>query len=230
MEWSHAPARRLIIAQSWWVASELIRRHPDLSLLETYPGGGQYDCLSVFRNNLREEWKAIVDLNRNGSIHVHVDPTWSPRPWTWLMQQSNAHDGIKRIEHAAGLAMDAKAPPSSGAALAYRLASRLLTSMLNDRHSWDVRHEHGDGDDHGWATDFPTAQSKKRQMRPEDGRFGTPAWRFWAILRDARPVAIIDTDGELHLSDGSVNLQAQYLVSKRSLTMLLANTLGTLLP
>ncbi|MBE8146482.1 hypothetical protein IOD13_09295 [Brevibacterium casei] len=38
---------RLIYLQSWWVASEFLRRHPEFDLFETHPGGGQYDCLTI---------------------------------------------------------------------------------------------------------------------------------------------------------------------------------------
>ncbi|WP_454116041.1 TY-Chap2 family putative peptide chaperone [Microbacterium aurum] len=40
------PATRFVIAQSWWIASELVRRHPDLVIHESHPGGGMYDCLT----------------------------------------------------------------------------------------------------------------------------------------------------------------------------------------
>lgn len=40
---------RMINVQSWWVASKLVRRHPQLGLIETHPGDGMYDCLSVVR-------------------------------------------------------------------------------------------------------------------------------------------------------------------------------------
>ncbi len=44
----------LIQAAAWWVAAELIRRHPDrLTVIETHHGGGIYDCLSIFRTSLR---------------------------------------------------------------------------------------------------------------------------------------------------------------------------------
>jgi hypothetical protein len=38
--------RRSIIAQSWWLGSELVRRHPRLSLIETQvkSGGVVYEC------------------------------------------------------------------------------------------------------------------------------------------------------------------------------------------
>lgn len=44
---SSALGHRLVGAQSWFVASELLRRHPSMTLIETHPGGGQNDCLSV---------------------------------------------------------------------------------------------------------------------------------------------------------------------------------------
>jgi hypothetical protein len=48
--WS--PRNPVTRALAWWLAAELIRRHPaDLREIETHPGGGQYDCISLYRRN-----------------------------------------------------------------------------------------------------------------------------------------------------------------------------------
>ena len=33
------PAQRFVNAQSWWIAAELVRRHPELVVYEMHPGG-----------------------------------------------------------------------------------------------------------------------------------------------------------------------------------------------
>jgi hypothetical protein len=40
-------AGRHKLAVYWWVASELIRRHPQLELFETHPLDSFYDCLTL---------------------------------------------------------------------------------------------------------------------------------------------------------------------------------------
>ena len=61
------PAQRFVIAQSWWIASELVRRHPQLVVHEMHPGGGQYDVLAVFAPP-HDKARTIVMLNRAGTV------------------------------------------------------------------------------------------------------------------------------------------------------------------
>ena len=42
------PARSILEAASWRLTAELVRRYPDrFSVIETHPGGGQYDCITL---------------------------------------------------------------------------------------------------------------------------------------------------------------------------------------
>src|SRR5260370_37209365 len=56
----------LIELASWTLATEMIRRAPKLLyIMETHPGGGQYDCLSIVRTDLHK-WTCA--FNRVGSF------------------------------------------------------------------------------------------------------------------------------------------------------------------
>ena len=49
-------------ALAWWIAAEMIRRHPDeVRVIENHPGGGQYDCLTLCRRG--SDYEAIAYLN-----------------------------------------------------------------------------------------------------------------------------------------------------------------------
>ncbi|MFC7532489.1 hypothetical protein [Actinoplanes sp. GCM10030250] len=61
------PPMRFVIMQSWWLATRLVRRHPDLTVIETHPGGGQYDRLSLVRGQ-----ENLININRAGSIRLRV--------------------------------------------------------------------------------------------------------------------------------------------------------------
>ncbi len=62
----------------WGLVAEIMRRHPtEFQVVETHPGGGQYDCLSM----LAADGTHIMDLNREGSLHLMPDgqrigPVW----------------------------------------------------------------------------------------------------------------------------------------------------------
>ena len=90
--------QRLVYLQSWWIASELVRGHPSLKVVETHPGGGQYDCLSIVTTE--HYTVTLIDLNRSGSIHVlseiggvqrRSEPTFggNPFPMSWERERMN---------------------------------------------------------------------------------------------------------------------------------------------
>ena len=51
-------------------------------IVETHPGGGQYDCIT-FADRAHGYPRSVVDLNRNGRIHIHngVDTTSLDDGW-----------------------------------------------------------------------------------------------------------------------------------------------------
>jgi len=74
---------RFPIAQSWWIASELVRRHPELIVSEEHPGG-IYDLLSVTspeqssRGSGPSPMEYRVMLNRPGTVGHTSAARWHP--------------------------------------------------------------------------------------------------------------------------------------------------------
>lgn len=73
---------RAAYAQSWWIASELVRRHPRLMAYEMYPGGGQYDVLCVtepasLSGQPGSRHVPRVMLNRSGRIQIRHETHWT---------------------------------------------------------------------------------------------------------------------------------------------------------
>ncbi len=65
---------QLRTAVTWHIICELLRRHKescDLWVLETHPGGGQYDCLSLFHRWPGAHSNHLCDFNQQ-SQHLHV--------------------------------------------------------------------------------------------------------------------------------------------------------------
>lgn len=110
-------------ALSWAVAASMLERCSNLALIQTHPGGGLYDCLSLVTTRSSEPNRRI-DLNRAGSIHVT-----EPHQWTWRGAWAEAEDvgadwAARLIIHHAGLRTDG---PSQQWA-----ATRSLATLLAD--------------------------------------------------------------------------------------------------
>jgi len=231
-EWQ-PPAQRFVIAQSWWIAGELVRRHPDLRLIETHPGGVLYDCLSLLTSEVRKP-KVVIHFNRGGAIHVPGTPDSTQISWASALATDDPHLIVKQLENAAGLSHPSPAPSTSPAALAYRVIARILASLVNDKDTWDARNEQEDSSDGGWGPqnfvqNFPRAAELAQIPRPDD-LSGEPGYRFWALLKSRLPVAIFDTDGRVHLSGEQYDLPSIYRQSGRSLSQTINISIGKILP
>src|SRR5690606_9769030 len=116
------------IATYWWLASELVRRHPELNVVETYPLDGFYDCVSV--GGKSGDRDILIEMNREGSIHVHPAHTGF-----MTVEQVISHDAplwaVRSLEEAAGLAQGASAV-SGSRIITHRLIARVLTLVVND--------------------------------------------------------------------------------------------------
>jgi hypothetical protein len=222
------PANRFVLAQSWWLASRLVRRHPELDLIETHPGGGLYDCLTLVRDG-----HTVVDVNRAGSIHVPGAEGFTPIPTASLLDCEEPAEIVARIETAAGLRSPVRAPRSTPAVLTFRTIAHLMAVTVDDGRRWDVRNEYldvdGTGSPPGALAGFPVAAERARQRRP-DGHRGAWGRRFWGVSRDEEVVAVVETDGSVHVGRQVLDLPTLYQASNRRLTATVAAALGTILP
>jgi hypothetical protein len=242
-EESH-PAQRFILAQSWWVGAELVRRHPELILHESHPGGGQYDVLAAFTLPYGKALTHVM-LNRAGTMQVHLLDGHNGAPevtrigtWAEALSAQSPHEMVKRIEHAAQLATTTKASKSAPRALAYRFIATLLTMTVNDRHVWDARNDFidtsgdewwpGDPEVHGFTDGFPGAR-EDFPSTPEIGLWQEPNSHFWALLRDEIPVALVSIEGRVYRKGVRLDLAHEYAANGRRMLPLVASILGDLL-
>lgn len=238
-----APAQRLVNAQSWWIASELVRRHPHLLIHEMHPGGGMYDVLCVLppiAAGFGED--VLVMLNREGTLQVHYPPsarsgvsTRVVAGWPEVLWASNPHVHVKAIEEATGWGHPIKAPASGPRTIAYRFISALLNITVNDRHRWDARNEFIDTSGHvptPFAGGIADASQILEDLRssPELGLPGEPESHIWALLRGGSPVAFVSTEGRFYRGAERIELLPAYRDTGRSMTQLVTRLIGDLLP
>lgn len=226
------PADRFIEAQIWWLASELLRRHPHLCLCETvHDEVGTslvaYDPHAVENNQ--------VIFNRISGIHIPAQGDFEVR-WNEVFAAPSAHTILLRIENALGIPLHGAPPATTEVTIAFRIIARVLASLVDDRYSWMVRGERPEDpsvceniDWVGDTSDFPSLEDLIARWF-EDAAIGRldehGPTHLWALLRDLEPVAIFDLYGNVHTRYGREPLLAYYQQTDGNLTMTIAETLG----
>ena len=227
---------QLIEIGSWRVVSELHRRYPTkFTVIETHPGGGQYDCLSLFD----VEQRHIADLNRKGRLHVFetFDRSKPPEPfhvWREVFSEHNIKETLDKISSMLGLSIPPKLPPSNKSTLAYRFITELLTHSAFGIHRWECRNGCFDTSGYGGGVassfeSFARAPTSLRLALPTD-TLGNPAYRFWFIYKNNTPVLCIETNGTVWNKNGTEFKLADLYASKHSIWQVVMKIAGDLLP
>ncbi|KGM14447.1 hypothetical protein N869_11050 [Cellulomonas bogoriensis 69B4 = DSM 16987] len=227
-----------MLAHSWWLAAEIVRRHPGVSLTETHPCDGMYDCLT-----LHGRGPGYVDLNREGRIHVHPELIGF-MTWARALEMPDPHDAVVAIEAAWGRPGPQKAPRTTATTLTYRVVARALGMLVNHRDDWDVRmanpgQPYYGGPEPTVATWLASAGADR--LFPSDAiRDGVlRAWAtrnpidsgVWAVLREEEALAVLDAhEGIAYTRTGAVPMLPAYRLSGRSVTAAMVAGLGSVLP
>ncbi|MCM3849995.1 hypothetical protein ND486_27775 [Pseudonocardia sp. DR1-2] len=222
------------MAQSWWIASQLVRRHPRLAIIETKPDFTAQDNLALIDSVVAPSSRgAVLEIDRNGSLGRSSEPELPSMTWREVFEAGDPFEPLTRLEATAGLASPAGNPRSGRKAVAYRLIARLLSTTLNDRRPLQVRSGYlqtfqlGSG---CWPElrHFPDVAAALDDVRTDDVD-GQPGYRFWMLEHDHRLVAVLDTDARLYYADEtSTDVYKRYRRTG-SLTRTLGDTLGQFL-
>lgn len=232
-----APASRFHLEQSWWICSELVRRHPDHIVYEMHPAGGSADVLVVRPARKLRDGDGMVQINRGGTIRVEIhrdnnNPDWIDVGHSAVsIAERNPHALVKELESVARMGDVTTAPSSTPRSLVFRFASTVLTSLLNDRHSWDWRQSYLDSS--GLLFDvpprfidrFPSASEEARRVEFEPWDWRIRQAHFWALLRDDEPIAMVSTEGRLHFRGRVHELYPQYVARRRNIHALASDML-----
>ena len=232
------PADRFLVAQSWWLSSELVRRHPDSTIYEMHPGGGMYDTLAVIPARRPQEGDSRIGINRGGSIQVetyrgsYFADNKVVGSSSLLLEVQDPFDLVRHLEEVARIGVLRKSPASTPRTLVFRFIAASLVTMVNDRHRWDCRNLFLDssGEDCGirdYLEHFPLVRDAVSKIRLEGWEWDTPEAHFWALLRDDKPVLMLSVDGRIFLPDGkSLDIMSEYKARQRNLHRLVANILA----
>lgn len=219
-------ASRFALAQSWWVAAELARRHPELVVYEMHPGGGMYDVLCVASIRALSAGSAgdlpRVMLNRVGTLQVHTgQESVTLASWADLIGTSSPHSLVKEVEAGTGWGSPLPTPATTPRTLVYRLIAAALTMLMNDRHRWDARSVFLDSSDGCRVEDYLERFSGAREaLRGTSfvGLPGEPESHFWALQRDGETMLVLSIEGRLYdRSGGTRDLMSTYQKYNRKL-------------
>lgn len=194
---------------SWLVTAELVRRHPGRFLaIETHPGGGQYDCLSLLQRR-DPPGPSRVDVNRNGSIHVSTADARSRVNVGWadlIAGTASITDAVTEVERALALE-SAPQPRDVDPHDATVIAIATVNALVDPTARWSWRNGMFDSSGAGagphdeWFEQFASASSSRRATSALDV-FDQPAYRFWFLLHNGQPTLCLETAGIAHLHDG----------------------------
>jgi hypothetical protein len=219
------PAERFLLAQAWWVASEFARRHPNWAI--RFGDQGSYLTLV----NPESEMPRIV-VNPS-AIHLFgqdATHTTIAHP----LSTADPYEAVTAIESFIGDPPQLKTPASTPRTLAYRLLATVLNVAVNEKARWEVCNEIVGDDGNGpiragLVPQFSDAAHDASILRSEALDLGEPLRHYWAILRDAHPVAIVSTEGRAYLPDRTIDLQPAYETNRHSMLRLVTDLIGDLL-
>ncbi|MBG6058950.1 hypothetical protein RCH16_002051 [Cryobacterium sp. MP_M5] len=232
------PADRFLTAQMWWIASELVRRHPHLRISGVeVDDGARLLIVHDEQNAMSIQWDLV------GGCKFLVNGVVNKISWIEMMAALNPHDIVRRIEVATGLGIPKTPPVTTKRALTYRLIASALATATNDRQGWyavpaPMLHDEDPAEPGcDYFRGFPStveARSRYVAMTLEEFDAGDRSvyffQPFWALLRDLDPVAIFDAAGVIHTVRGSTELMPVYERTHRTLSIATVQVLGAYLP
>jgi hypothetical protein len=219
---------------AWWVASELVRRHPGrLRAVEAHPIS-IYDCVSIIDMKQRPGPAAwLAHLNLEGHITTVqrgelADPD-NRFNWYEVLKADNPREYVvKQIEGSVGLRRINKTPRTVERTIGPRCIARFAQLAAASNETWEIRAGFGfDSDDAPYRAElfraFPNIPT--HELRAGDV---PDASRFWFVVApDETPMVAIDTENGLGWSEGGgpIPLLWVYRTEARSLDRVLGHIL-----
>lgn len=216
-------ADRFALQQSWWLASEIARRHGNLQISRV--GDDTYQGILLVHDG---------SMGRRIQFDLPGGAAWQNKAgevermsWIDVFEADDPHAAVKRLERESGLGIPESAAETNLRTIVYRVAAALLAAKLDDRHSWQivpaplvtsgVEADESLAMLRRFASTGPQidyAYADMAELYDHATALGTtPRWHetFWTVLRDVEPVMILDEAGYAHLDGGvQINLLALY--------------------
>lgn len=219
-------------ALAWQVAAELTRRHPgNLRVVETHPGGGQYDCVTLLARvegngdvELQGGWRRMLDLNKATPNDHLTHASWSgDERFNWvdvLLCSDLRTQIIEPLERTEGLRSPASTPSTVASTVGVRLLAAFASRVAFTRKPWVLLNGYLDSDGGSEVREdlfaaLPTI-GEHRRVRHDDDLLGIPEYRYWFVVEgqahdSGTPHLAVDTcQGVGYTPAGTVDLLDRY--------------------
>jgi hypothetical protein len=127
-------SRQLLEVASWRLVSEITRRYPTIRVIETHPGGGQYDCLHLLVKGQGGRDRPGIIFNRPGSLHILAETAEGDAQWETFWYDYLAADDprllLDQLCDRARLPRVKRLPRSTPATIGYRFIAAFLSSTV----------------------------------------------------------------------------------------------------
>lgn len=136
------PAYWVTEAESWWLATELIRRHPASRVVESHAGpwGGSYNVLAVdVCERPADASNGNLNLNRTGTIQL---PNSEPITWWQHLEADDPFETVAYIERCFGLMPPHETPVTTPRTLAYRVISAIISQTQHSKIKYEATSGH----------------------------------------------------------------------------------------
>jgi hypothetical protein len=204
----------LIELASWTLATEMIRRAPkSLYIMETHPGGGQSDCLSIVRTDL-QKW--ICVFNRIGSFTAFswfdsgrdCDSKLQIDVWGRIAKGDSTREILDEICNIVRLPIPSSLPAGTTASLTYRIITAVLQIKTFAPKRWSCLN--GFCDSSGFICCgirrelfryFPSVEPPSESEESYIHGLDDPL-RFWFLRCDEEPMICFETTGRAYSRKG----------------------------
>jgi hypothetical protein len=191
----NVPSHALRQAMAWWIASEMVRRHPlDLRVAEWHPMDGGYDCVSLFRRDPDGgQWNGWVDSVHlhKGEGSTHIAPsawfaTTSDERFNWLeilLSTDRRSYVVEQLERVEGFRSPGATPSTVAQSIGPLLISSFLARTALTQDKWLMMNGYGDtwGEQRDWLFAPFADADRLRGSRESEDLFAIPETRYWFI-------------------------------------------------
>lgn len=217
LDWLHdageaVPVMNKVVARSvaWWIAAELIRRHPsNLRVIEMHPAAGTYDCVSIFSVKPGHAAERLVHMNVNPGAHLTPDSWFTgdgsePR-FNWLevmLCDDRRSYVVEHLERAEELEPPTQTPSTTASSIGPMVISAFLQRSVWGPARWNMVNAMFDSS--GYSGTKPRTELIEQfdglgdwieQPQPDDID-GIGAYRIWFGCRVPNAWDKVDSDPE----------------------------------
>lgn len=196
------------VAHTWWLASEIIRRHRGLELSTCESTMGLDETLGIFESKGK---RLLAFLSSEVPNRAVVDgdskPGWA-FGWDAIMGLT-PREAVAAIEAKMGIFTPRHALETTETSLTYRLISKIIGSHVWTSDTWEAYSAgYYDAESNSITPtdaldEFPTALDKHESTHGRDISGRGPEG-FWVLRRNGEEVFVLDHDALLHFASNRI--------------------------